>query len=127
MSLIEGVDFNSWLDHEFQLDRSGEPPSFGCTQCGAAPSLYPFIGEYCALCLARMYGSFRRSQEIALWLEKNSWLWKPGGINDKASAINYLGGEDPLPHAHETDEEFEERRKAMSKRRDERLRKMRRR
>lgn len=109
MSIVDSPDFNVWLDAEFQIDREAEPTGFGCTACAASPKLYPFIGSYCVVCLAVSYGRFLKAQDIAMWIEQHSWIWAPGEINEKASAIALLGTDRRILYANETDEEAEAR------------------
>lgn len=117
MSIIDSPEFNAWLDAEFGIDRAAEPGSIGCTECGSSPELYPFIGAYCVLCLAVRYGEFLKAQDIALWLSDHAWIWQPGNINDKASAICQIGLERRRIYADEEDEEFRARWRAEDARR----------
>jgi hypothetical protein len=90
MSLIENVEFNEWLDNVAEVDRGCEPPFFGCTSCGSSPRVYPFIGEYCMVCLAEMYGRYSKSLQVAEWIEEHSWLWARGSIKERAAQIYAL-------------------------------------
>lgn len=89
--MMNSPEFNDWLDDHFCIDRKAEPPSFGCTRCGISPRVDDFIGEYCIVCLAEIYGQFTKSRDIALWIEANGWMWERGNVDEKTAAIYILG------------------------------------
>ncbi len=101
MPRVDSPRFQAWLEAYGDIMPTHFKPVTRCVDCGVEPTVHPFIGEYCVVCLAYRFGYFEKAQEIAGLMLQAKAAFMKSDLNELAWWIYSQGMDQPMPLATE--------------------------